>query len=544
MPTLEEQLKWKTRAVDLMLAIDRIRDSAKDEREITAAIVTTLADAVEAELCLLCLRQDDAPSGAPDGGAESEGELQLRAVVDRATVYTPATERYFRELALRATHLPNAEFVDTHFALNDLRQMYCLAAPLRVGKESLGALLLLNAGRPFKGGEHDLVMAAVSQIDTAMQHLRTLHELHRRQKELETIYRIDRIRDRNLEFQVMLNTILADVCRTIDSETGFLMLYDKTGNELELRATTDQNLFSSAEAAALIRSISDEAVQLGRPVSRRFSDGPIFSLIGVPLILRGKFIGVLGVVNHQGRSYFTRSDFQLLHAIGSQMDTAIFESMQNLRLREAFGQCVGPQVMDRLLTISDRDLLSSEKLVVTTLFSDIRGFTSMSEKIDSELLRSVLNDHLSAMTDLVLNHEGTLDKYIGDCVMCFFNAPERQPDHAQRAVRLAVDMQQAHRAVMERWRGRVPLPPIGIGVATGETILGNFGSVRRLEYTAIGPDVNLSARLCGAAEGHQILISQATYEVVKEAIVADELPPLVLKGIEGQSRCWSVRATK
>jgi adenylate cyclase len=531
--TIEEQLKWKTRAVDLMLAIDRIRDTINDEREMTAAIVTTLADAVEAELCLLCLRDDDIPSAAPEGEAEIEGELQLRAVVDRAAVYTPATERYFRELALRATRLPGAEFLDAHFALKDARQMYCLAAPLRVGKECLGALLLLNADRPFSGGEHDLVMAAVSQADTAMQHLRTMHELQRRQKELETIYRIDRIRDRNLEFQVMLNTILADVCRTINSETGFLMLYDKTGNELELRATTDQNLFASSEAAMLIRSISDEAVNRGRPVGRRYHQGPIHSLIGV-----------LGVANHKGRSYFTRSDFQLLHAIGSQMDTAIFESMQNLRLREAFGLCVGPQVMDRLLTISDRDLLSSEKLVVTILFSDIRGFTHMAEKIESELLRSVLNDHLSAMTDLVLNYEGTLDKYIGDCVMCFFNAPERQPDHALRAVRLAFDMQQAHRAVIGKWGGRVPLPPIGIGVATGETILGNFGSVRRLEYTAIGPHVNLSARLCGAAEGDQILISQATYAAVKDDVVADEMAPMLLKGIEGQIRSWSVRAIK
>jgi class 3 adenylate cyclase/GAF domain-containing protein len=533
---LEEQLKWKTRAVDLMLAIDRIRDSAKDEREITAAIVSTLADAVEAELCLLCLRDEDAPEGEP------EGDLQLRAVVDRAAVFTAATERCFRELALRAARLTTAEFVDTQLALKAVLPMYCLAAPLRVGQDSLGALLLLNTDRPFNGGEHDLVKAAISQTDTAMQHLRTLRELNRRQKELETIYRIDRIRDRNLEFQVMLNTVLADVCRTIHSETGFLMLYDKTGNELELRATTDQNLFASAEAAALIRNISDEAVHIGQPISRRYSGGPISSLIGVPLILRGKFIGVLGVVNHRDRAYFSRSDFQLLHAIGSQMDTAIFESLQNLRLREAFGQCVGPHVMDRLLTISDRDLLSSEKIAVTTLFSDIRGFTSMSEKIESELLRGVLNDHLSAMTDLVLNYEGTLDKYIGDCVMCFFNAPERQPDHALRAVRLAHKMQAAHRVVMEKWRGRVPLPPIGIGIATGDAILGNFGSVRRLEYTAIGPDVNLAARLCGAAEGHQVLISQATYQAVKDSVTADELPPMILKGIEGQTRCWSVRA--
>ncbi len=538
--TLEEQLKWKTRAVDLMLAVDRIRDTAKDEREMTSAMVATLADAVEAELCLLCLRDEETLSEAPEG----EGELQLRAVVDRAAVFDAATEDDFRGLAVRAAALKEMTFLDADLTLKDRRLVHCLAAPLCVGADSLGTLLLLNADRPFDGGEQELVKVAISQIDTAMQHLRTLRELHHRRKELETIYRIDRIRDRNLEFQAMLNLVLGDVCRTIDAETGFLMLYDRSGNELELRATTDQNLFASVEAAGLIRSVANEAIRAGHTVTHQYATGAIRSLIGVPLILRGKLIGVLGVINRRGRPHFTRSDLRLLHAIGSQMDTAIFESLQTQRLREAFGQCVGPQVMDRLLTIADRDLLGSEKLEVSTLFSDIRGFTHMSEMVESETLREVLNDHLSAMTDLVLNHEGTLDKYIGDCVMCFFNAPERQADHAFRAVRLALEMQKAHQQVINNWHGRLALPPIGIGVATGETTMGNFGSIRRLEYTAIGPDVNLAARLCGAAEGDQVLISHRTYAAVQDRVAADEMPPLHLKGIEGTVRSWSVRGLK
>ena len=164
-------------------------------------------------------------------------------------------------------------------------------------------------------------------------------------------------------------------------------------------------------------------------------------MMGMPLILRDKLIGVLGVANPRDRPAFTRSDIQMLQAIASQMDTAIFESLQTQRLRDAFGLCVGPRVMERLLTISDRDLLSGERRMVSTLFSDIRGFTNMAEQIAPEQLQAVLNDHLSALTELVLTYEGTLDKYIGDSVMCFFNAPESQPDHALRAVRLALEMQ-------------------------------------------------------------------------------------------------------
>ncbi|MBM2850420.1 MAG: Guanylate cyclase protein [Anaerolineales bacterium] len=528
----EEKLKWRDRAIELMLAIDRIRDTAADERELTSAILTTLADAVEAELCLLCLRDDDT------------GELQLRAVIDRMAVYDASTEEYLRNLAARAADLQGADFLNADLTLKDRRHTFCLAAPLRVSGEGLGALLLLNADRPFNGDEQNLVNYAISQIDSAMQHARTVRDLQRRQLELETIFRIDHIRDEDMDFQAMLDMVLAEVCRTIAAETGFLMLYDRVGNELELRATTDRNLFSADDPARLIRAVADEAIRAAELINRTYPSGVIRAIVGVPLILENRLIGVLGVVNRKGRGAFTRTDLEMLRAIASQMDTAIFESLETQKLRAAFGKCVGPQVMDRLLSIGDRDPLSGERIVVTTLFSDIRGFTNMSEKLDPELLQGVLNDHLSALTDLVLAYEGTLDKYIGDCVMAIFNAPERQPDHALRAVRLALDMHKAHHQVMARWRDRVPLPPIGIGLSTGDTMMGNFGSVRRLEYTAIGADVNLASRLCGAAAGDQTLISESTYHLVKDIVAADPMPPMHLKGIEEDVRCWNVRGLK
>lgn len=523
----------EARALALILAINRIRDSAPDEREMASAIVTTLADAVEAELCLLCLRDDDTDA------------LAVRALIDRVGAYDDGqTEEALRELAGRAADAKGAEFLRTDLVLNDRPLSYCIAGPLRVGAESLGALLLLNADRPFDSGEITLVQDAVGQIDDAMQHNRTLRELRRRQRELEAIYRIDRIRDQDPPFQELLDLVLAEVVAALASETGFVMLYDRVGNQLELRAVTGGNLFGGETTAHLIRAVSDKAVQTGQVVNDSYTEGSIRAMLGMPLILRDRLIGVLGVANPKDRPAFSRSDVALLHAIGSQMDTAIFESLQTQRLRDAFGLCVGPRVMERLLTIADRDLLSGERRVVTTLFSDIRGFTNMAEQIAPEQLQAVLNDHLSALTELVLAYEGTLDKYIGDSVMCFFNAPENQPDHALRAVRLALDMQTAQRELIGRWKGRLPLPPIGVGISTGETMMGNFGSHRRLEYTAIGRDVNLAARLCGAAEGDQILMSQGTYALVEPHVVAEPLPPIRLKGIEGDVHSWSVKGIR
>lgn len=525
---LQDQLKWKTRALDLMLEIDRLRDDLHDERELTTAIITTLVEAAEAELGLLWLRDDDTH------------ELQLRTVLDKAAIFDASSAGTLRALAAQAAELPAAAISDADLQLKDRRMTFCLSAPLRVGRESYGALILLNADRPFDGPEHELVHGALTQIDTAMQHAHTVRELHREKKELATIFRIDRVRDQVQDFQAMLDAVLTEICGSIESETGFIMLYDRTGRELELRAATDHDFINAEDAAPTIRTVAEDAIRDARLINRTFAAGGVRAIIAQPLILRDKLIGVLGVVNRKGRPVFTRSDVDLLRAIGSQIDTAIFESLQNQRLRSAFGQCVGPNVMERLLTIGDRDLLSGDRLLVTTLFSDIRGFTNMSEHLDPDTLQAVLNEHLSALTELVLRHEGTLDKYIGDSVMCFFNAPERQEDHALRAVRLGLDMMEAHHRVMQAWADRLPLPPIGIGISTGEVMVGNFGSVKRLEYTVIGHDVNLAARLCGAAEGDQILISQATYERVQEAVVAEKLSQIHLKGIAGDVQPWSV----
>jgi adenylate cyclase len=113
-------------------------------------------------------------------------------------------------------------------------------------------------------------------------------------------------------------------------------------------------------------------------------------------------------------------------------------------------------------------------------------------------------------------------------VMALYNVPLLQPDHAWRAVQTACAMMNAHRAVMQRWP---QLPPIGIGIDTGEVIVGNFGSAQRLEYTAIGHHINLAARLCGAADGDQVLVSAATYALVRERVIAEPVPALRLKGI-------------
>ena len=496
--------------LELILTLDRIRDDADDESTLLVAAIDAVGRAISADLLV---------AAVPDADSH---QLEVRAMLDRANVLDQLGEAGLHQLLDQAATLTKPQPLASDSA-------HVLAAPLRAHYEALGVLLLVNIQRPFSSTDMALLTAAGSQLDSALRYTHTLTELHHERQELHTLYKIDRIRDRGLPFDEMLTAVLLELIATVPAEAGFIMLFDLNGQQLELRACTHRDLLAVTEQYQAVHAIATAAVQQGKPIARGSLVGVVQSLVCLPLILNERIIGVLGVINRHGRSEFTRADRRLLWAIASQIDTAIFEGLQIQKYREVFGRRVGPQVMERLLTTPDRDLLKGERVVVTALFSDIRGFTNTAEVVETELLVNMLNDHLSTMTDIVLKHEGMIDKFVGDCVMALYNAPERQPDHALRAVRTALEMMRAHQHLMQKWAPH--LPPIGIGIDTGETIVGNLGSAQRNEYTAISHHVNLASRLCGAAEAHQILISSDTYQLVRDEVVAVPVRGLKLKGI-------------
>ncbi len=529
---LREQIALQNKRIDLILAIDRIRDAAEDESDLVTSAVSAVADALGADVCLINLI--DGQTHAPE----------LRALTDRIGALSQAGEEMLRDMVQRAAGLPGAQTLEVDPALAALGLTHWLAVPLRVGEETLGALLV-SRRRPFSSDDQALLAAAASQLDSAVIHMRALQNLRLERQELETLYKVDRIRDQGLPFDDMLNAVLGELCRTIPSQSGFIMLFDTVGHRLELKAVTDRDLLSVVDDLQRVHAAAWEAVQIGQAIARVMPSERIRSLICIPLILNDRIIGVFGAMNRRGRPEFSASDRRLLSAIASQMDTAIFEGLQIQKYREAFGRRVGPQVMERLLSAPDRDLLKGERVVVTTLFSDIRGFTNISERIAPEILVHMLNEHLSALTEIVIDHEGFVDKFVGDCVMALFNAPVRQPDHALRAVQTALEMMKAHGRLMKRWESLGwESAPIGIGIDTGETIVGDFGSMQRSDYTAISRHVNLASRLCGAAEGDQILISEATHDLIRDHVVAEALPSLKLKGVAEAVDAYQVLGLK
>ncbi|MGD1066406.1 MAG: adenylate/guanylate cyclase domain-containing protein [Vulcanimicrobiaceae bacterium] len=224
----------------------------------------------------------------------------------------------------------------------------------------------------------------------------------------------------------------------------------------------------------------------------------------------------------------------VLSALFVALYRTITEGADKRVIREMFGRHVSPALVDEMLSHDDplKALdLSGKRVKVTIFYSDIRGFTAMSEKMTPEQIYGQLNEYFEEMCKIVFQYGGYVDKFIGDCLMAVFSAPNPGPDDAYNAVRNAWDQQQRILEMMAEWgaEGR-QIFTVGMGLNTGEVVMGNLGSSDRLNYTVIGDNVNTAARLYNVAKGGQTIISESTYEEVKDRFVVNELTPVFVKG--------------
>ncbi len=232
----------------------------------------------------------------------------------------------------------------------------------------------------------------------------------------------------------------------------------------------------------------------------------------------------------------------LIHVDGAIILSALFvalyrtitEGADKRVIREMFGKHVSPALVDHMLSHDDplKALdLSGKRAKVTIFYTDIRGFTAMSEKMTPEQIYGQLNEYFEEMCKIVFAHGGYVDKFIGDCLMAVFSAPDPRPDDAYEATLCALEQQEKILEMMIGWgeQGR-QIFTVGMGLNTGEVVMGNLGSSDRLNYTVIGDNVNTAARLYNVAKGGQIIISESTYDEVKDRFIVNELTPVSVKG--------------
>ena len=284
--------------------------------------------------------------------------------------------------------------------------------------------------------------------------------------------------------------------------------------------------------------LSDNAGEDQRFTGQSILMQRVRSALCAPLIgSENKVLGVLYVDNFMSTHRFAEPDLDFLIAFAGIAAVAIENSQFSDRIRREtlvrsnFERFFTPHLAARIANSPDAVKLGGDKRPVAVLFSDIRGFTALSETMNPDAMAKLLTEYFTEMVECVFRHGGTLDKFIGDAVMAQWGAPLGESDDVDRAMEAALDMMDALDKLNERWRGESrPELQIGIGLNFGEAFAGNIGSERRLEYTVIGDVVNTASRLCGAALKGEILVSEEFRAKLKTPPRLTPMPPMELKG--------------
>ena len=284
--------------------------------------------------------------------------------------------------------------------------------------------------------------------------------------------------------------------------------------------------------------LSDNALEDQRFGGQSIVMQRVRSTACAPLVsTENRVLGVLYVDNTTTTHRFGSDDLDFLIAFASIAAVAIENSQFSERLRQQivvrsnFERFFAPSLAERIASSPDAVRLGGEKREIAVLFSDIRGFTALSETMKPDDTASLLTEYFTEMVECVFRNGGTLDKFIGDAVMAQWGAPIGTPEDADRAMSAAIDMLRALDELNAKWRSEgKPELQIGIGLNYGEAFAGNIGSERRLEFTVIGDTVNTASRLCSAAEGGQILLTDDMRRALTSPPPVKECPPLELKG--------------
>ena len=365
---------------------------------------------------------------------------------------------------------------------------------------------------------------------------------------IELFSEVGRALQVSTDLDEMFETLLTLLFSQVPAERAFVGLIDSAtgevlprmtrlaegllGQSFQISRTILRIAIDSRQALLVEDTLEDSRFQEALSIRQT----SICSAICVPLYRDGHVEGVLYIDTREKALPLTAHHLEIATALALFTAVAVEQfrlrekALAEQRLRQSLARYSSPAVVDRILQAGDAGQMIADKEVVTVLFSDLKGFTTMSEKLTPASVVEVLNAIFTLLTDAVFRQQGTLDKFMGDGMLAFFGAPLRLPDHPLRAVRAAWEMLTA---VAEFNQSHPDVEPIGIriGINTGDVIVGDIGSLTRKDYTVIGDTVNVASRLESSVAGtNQIAIGPQTYEAVRHEFTCEPLEPIRLKG--------------
>ena len=381
----------------------------------------------------------------------------------------------------------------------------------------------------------------------------------RTEKKLALLLEVSKGLSRAVDVNALLDKITELVFQILDVDRVAIELVDASGARVPTIARDRKGpVTGKAVPQSIARMVVDEKVAVlsdNAPQDQRFGGQSILmqsvrSAMCAPLIGTEDVVqGVLYVDNITTTHRFGDEDLEFLTAFSNIAAVALENSRFAERIRHEtivrgnFERFFAPRLAAQIAGSAHQLKLGGDKSTVAVLFSDIRGFTALSESMTPDEVARLLSEYFSVMVEIVFRHGGTLDKFIGDAVMAQWGAPIGAADDADRAVDAALDMMRELETLNERWsvEGR-PQLQIGVGLSFGESFAGYIGSERRLEYTVIGDVVNIASRLCSEAGSGEILLTDAMRRALSDPPLMRERGTMELKGKSQATPVFSVTA--
>ncbi|MBI4859103.1 MAG: FHA domain-containing protein [Candidatus Riflebacteria bacterium] len=377
---------------------------------------------------------------------------------------------------------------------------------------------------------------------------------------LGAIYRVSEALVGILEPDRLLDRLLEVVLETMPADRAYALLRDETTDDFVVKAsrfreerhaenqwTMSRTILQKVvtENVALLVADASEDERFG--AQRSIVAQGIRSIMCVPLAIGPSIFGVVAADTLRSRDAFDEEDLKMLTAIARQASVGlehvrlIRKVEEDTRTRGLLERFLSPELVDQAVSRKLQLNPGGELKDLTILFSDIRGFTGFSERMEPSEVVELLNEYFGMMVEVVFRHGGTLDKFIGDSIMAFWGAPVSHPDDPVRAVSCALEMQEKMTQFNALAAGSgQPTLPVGIGINTGPAVVGNLGSARRYEYTVIGDPVNVASRVQQLAQPGQVLITGSTRTAAGDRIVAEEISLAELKGRQGRVPIYQV----
>src|SRR5689334_12523284 len=403
----------------------------------------------------------------------------------------------------------------------------------------------------------DDVMASAPRRD------KVLEQLQKKANILSALYEMSQTLGSVFDLNAIFEKATDIIFRSTPADRVVALLADQDGSEnlqpIAMRAR-DNKLEAHARKLSIGRTITrkvmkDRVALLSQDaasdeqfagVDSIVSQG-VRSTICAPLVAETRVHGALYADRLDPFAAFKPDDLELISAVAAQTAIAVENARAHERLareevaRANYGRFLPEYVVKQMLDNPESFKLGGVSQTITILFADIRGFTRISEHAAPEKIVNLLNRYFSAMTDIIFAHGGTLDKYLGDGLMALFGAPTATPDDASNALNAAVAMQRRMLAINRELREEgFPEIGVGMGMHTGEVVVGYIGSERRSEYTAIGDTVNTSSRLESNARGGEILISDATAQAAHSRYKLKSREPIMVKNRQQPVKLWEV----